>query len=105
MSIAISMLVVFVSSEFWELPRFISAYLNGLHVEVLNHIIVLFMAFLLVVYTNFKLSKKNAVLLLSNLGFNSIVFWLPFPLHDWILRSLTLTCLVYVFVLETWKNG
>jgi hypothetical protein len=104
-SILIGMLLVFVSSEFWELPKFVMAYLGfySWQPEILNHIIILFMAILLVSFSHFKLTFSNGTILLSDLVFNSLMFLVSFPFRDWILRSLTLFSLSYIFILEIWK--
>lgn len=106
-SLLFGMLVVFVSSEFWEIPRFAQAYLHILswQPELLNHIIIGIMAIFLVGISGFHLSKTYAAILVGDLVFNTVVFSLQFPFRDWILRSLSLICLSYMFVSEYWKNG
>ena len=101
-SFVLSTLIVFVSSEFWEIPIFFMAYLRAPGYgspEIINHLIVGFMAFILLGFTKFKL--RRGMILLYDLLFN-IVFLLVFPgiISGWILRSGSLVCLFYVFVWE-----
>jgi hypothetical protein len=109
MSIVFGLLIVFVSSEFWEIPIFVRGYLgvSGYgYPQVQNHIIVGFMAFLLIVFCKFKLTFTNATILTLNLDINAFGLWfLPSIAMGWILRTFTLTCLSYVFLKEIRRNG
>lgn len=107
MSLVYGVLIVFVSSEFWEIPIFIRAYLgvSGGFPQVLNHIIVGFMAFLLIVFSKFKLTITNGTILALNVVINSFGLWFFSSIFmGWILRTLTLTCLSYVFLKEIRMN-
>lgn len=109
MSLVYGALIVFVSSEFWEIPIFVLGYLRvpgyGFP-QVLNHIIVGFMAFLLIAFSRFKLTITNGTILALNLVINSFGLWFFTSIAmGWILRTFTLTCLGYVFLKEIRKNG
>jgi membrane-associated HD superfamily phosphohydrolase len=109
MSIVFGTLIVFVSSEVWEIPIFILGYLRfsgyGFP-QVLNHIIIGLMAFLLIVFSRFKLTVTNASILVLNVIINSFGLWFYSSIViGWILRTLTLTCLSYVFLKEIHRNG
>ena len=109
MSLVFGLLIVFVSSEFWEIPIFILGYLGvsgyGFP-QILNHAIVVFMAFLLIVFSRFKLTFANASILTLNLEVNALCLWfLPSIAMGWVLRTFTLTCLSYVFLKEIRRNG
>lgn len=109
MSLVYGVLIVFVSSEFWEIPIFVLGYLRvsgyGFP-QVLNHIIVAFMAFLLIVFSKFKLTVTNVSILVLNVIINSFGLWFYSSIViGWILRTLTLTCLSYIFLKEIRKSG
>jgi len=103
-SMLFSVLIVFVSSEFWEIPIFFMAYVGAPGYgspEVLNHVIVGLMSFLLLLIIGFKMNKENRCVILYDLLFN-VVFLLVFPgiISAWFLRAGSLLCLSYVFIWE-----
>jgi hypothetical protein len=105
-SLVVGMLIVFVSSEFWELPIIIGAYFGYGKPEMLNHAIILLEAFILVAITRVKLTKKNGVILLGNIGVNTVILALHLPTFtDWFLRFSSLISLAYIFILATWESA
>jgi len=109
MSLVFGLLIVFVSSEFWEIPIFIRAYLGVCGYgfpQVQNHIIVGFMAFLLIVFSKLKLTITNGSILALNVTVNTVGLWFYSSIvMGWILRTFTLTCLSYVFLKEIRRNA
>lgn len=103
-----AVLIIFIASEFWEIPIFIRGYLDFSNYgfpQVLNHVIVGFDAFLLITYSNFKLDKVNGLVLIVNLAINTFFLWTYVTiLISWFLRSLTIICLSYIFLREVRKN-
>lgn len=118
-SLMFALLIVFVGSEFWEIPIFVSAYLgipitgyssahNELFLSFLNHIVVAFMAIMLIAYSRFSLDRINSAVLILNIAINALVLLLipeflliristDFWMHSLLLRVLTLSCLTYIF--------
>jgi hypothetical protein len=108
MSLVFGLLIVFVSSEYWEIPIFVRGYMgvSGYgYPQVQNHIIVCFMAFLLIAFSKFKLTVTNSSILALNITVNTVALWFYSSIAmGWILRTFTLTCLSYVFLKEIRRN-
>jgi hypothetical protein len=109
MSTVFGILIVFVSSEFWEIPIFVRGYMgvSGCSFpQVQNHIIVGFMAFLLIVFSKLKLTVTNSLIFTLNITVNTVALWFYSSIvMGWVLRTFTLTCLSYVFLKEIRRNG
>jgi hypothetical protein len=108
-SLTISILIIFINAEFWEIPIFLMGYLGApgySFPHVLNHIIVGFMAALLILITKFKVNFTGFFILSGNLALN-FMFLLFFPgvVSAWILRALSLISLSFVFLWSVKKNG
>lgn len=103
-SLTISILIVFVSSEFWEIPIFLLAYLGFPGYQfphVLHHILIGIMAVILVWLT--KLKSLAGVALSGDLALNFLfLIYFPGVVSDWILRSLSLfsLCIVCLWSVE-----
>lgn len=101
-SAALSILLVFVSSEFWEIPIFFMAYLGAPGYgspEILNHILVFFMAALLILLTDFRLTYQKGFWLILDLILNIIALLIiPGVISPWILRAASLWILLSVFL-------
>ena len=108
-SIVFSILIVFVSSEFWEIPIFLMGYLRvpgyGFP-HVVHHVLIIIMAAILIWLSKFKPNRWAGLILSGDLALN-FVFLLIFHgvVSPWILRSLSLFSLSAVFLWSVNKNG
>ena len=108
-SLAISILIVFVSSEFWEIPIFLMAYLGipgYAFPHIVHHLLIGCMAAILIRLSKFKLNPLAGVILSGDLALN-FMFLLIFPgvISSWILRALSLISLSAVFLRSVKKTG
>lgn len=108
-----AVLIVFVSSEFWEIPIFFMAYAGAPGFgtpHIFNHGIVFLMAVLLLAFFPISMNNRKRNLEITGalffvLFFNG-VFLLVFPglVSSWILRSLSLIVLSWIWLREGLKH-
>ena len=108
-SLTFSILIVFVSSEFWEIPIFLMGYLGAPGYgfpHVLHHALISVMAAILIWFSNFKINLVAGLILCGDLALN-FMFLLIFPgvVSSWILRLLSLISLSGVFFWSVKKAG
>ena len=108
-SIVFSILIIFVSSEFWEIPIFLMAYLGApgyAFPHVLHHFLIIVMAAILIWLSKFKVNLLAGLILSGDCALN-FLFLLIFPgaVSSWFLRSLSLGSLSAVFLWSMNKNG
>ena len=125
-SLIFALLIVFVGSEFWEIPIIVCNYLgipitgytgasSNIFLSVLNYVIITFMAIMLIAYSRFSLDHVNSTILILDIAINTIVLSLcpsfllirisvDFWLHSLLLRILTLSCLTYIIAREIQKD-
>jgi len=107
-SIVFTILIIFVGSEFWEIPIFLMGYLGVpgyWFPHVVHHVLISVMAALLIWLSKFKVNVWAGLILSGDLILN-FVFLLIFPgaVSSWILRSLSLASLSTVFLWSVNKN-
>ena len=108
-SVVFSILIIFVSSEFWEIPIFLMGYLGvpgyGFP-HVVHHILIIVMAAILIRLSKFKVNLWAGLILSGDCALN-FVFLLIFRgvLSSWFLRSLSLISLSAVFLWSVKKTA
>lgn len=101
-SLMISILCVFVVSEFWEIPIHFMSYLGAPGYgspHVLHHFIVMIMAVLLSVFSATSLNLRTLGFLAANLLICFVALLIfPGAVNSWILRSITVIVFFGVFI-------
>jgi len=107
-SFYLSLSVILISSEFWEIPIFAVQYVI-LHryslLQIMNHMNILAVAILLVYFCKPKFSKLSWLILILNLIINAALFPTNFPFKGYFLRVFTILCLSYVVADGVHRNG
>lgn len=108
-SMVLSILTVFISSEFWEIPIFLMAYLGvpGFPFpNFVHHLLIIFMFYELLMLIDFQVNWFSVLLPLGVVVFNG-VFQLRVHgvISPWILRGLTVAVLFAVSLRRLKVNG